>query len=285
MSYHRGMVGHVNINKNTSWGEFLNCIQSSPICGDVLRLKSGTKSLLELCEAYCSSRIETEWLAKFNAEHHKKSAERSLQLRLDGNKAFAKSNDKEAIVCYTNSILQAPPACDGCQLGLAFGNRSAVLARLGKQEACLVDIENALGVAGYPPGKRHKLYTRKMQCLLSLGRQEEGRAAKEEACEALRHVAEGADREDAAAKIENIWSESSFPTQSKMPKHDQHGESRAVPPPPFLGSNKMLEGASVALELRDSDDRGRYITARDAVAAGRRPLCGEAIRLSTAAGS
>lgn len=57
-----------------------------------------------------------------------KSATRASNFRVQGNKKFQKYDDAGSLVCYTQSVVNAPR--DSEELSLALANRSAALFHL-----------------------------------------------------------------------------------------------------------------------------------------------------------
>ncbi|XP_076655257.1 protein-lysine N-methyltransferase SMYD4 [Halictus rubicundus] len=102
-----------------------------------------------------------------------KSVKESEEFRAQGNKVFVSkpltsTSCVDALKLYTQSIAHAP--CSSEQLALAYANRSAVLFKLHKYEECIKDIDRALALP-YPDNLRHKVNTRKTECLKALRRQ------------------------------------------------------------------------------------------------------------------
>ncbi|RZF43134.1 hypothetical protein LSTR_LSTR016923, partial [Laodelphax striatellus] len=95
-----------------------------------------------------------------------KSACESEKLRNEGNSAFLKRQDLNAIQCYTSSAGYAPN--ESKELALSYANRSAVTFALKQFYDCLKDIDRALD-GHYPDNLRYKLYERKGKCLKYLG--------------------------------------------------------------------------------------------------------------------
>lgn len=64
-----------------------------------------------------------------------KSEDKSLKCREAGNKFYQEKKDEEALRMYTEGVANAP--VDSEHLGLAYGNRSAVLFKNGLYRECL----------------------------------------------------------------------------------------------------------------------------------------------------
>jgi hypothetical protein len=84
---------------------------------------------------------------------------------------------QEALACYNEAVRLAPfpgqkeetkRTNDSTALGFAFGNRSAVLARMGRHGDTVRDVDWALEY-GYPLDSASKLVIRKVQALLANG--------------------------------------------------------------------------------------------------------------------
>jgi len=98
------------------------------------------------------------------------SNERSTVKRGEGNTAFQKKKDTDALRLYTEAIFSALPTTEEGKKDISLGlaNRSAVLIKMGKQRECLEDIEAAL-YFDYPENMRYKLLDRQAKCYVALG--------------------------------------------------------------------------------------------------------------------
>lgn len=94
-----------------------------------------------------------------------KSTNKALNYKNLGNEAFCSGLYIQALQLYTKSVAAAPP--DSPELAIAYANRSAALFRLERYEACLVDINRALG-SNYPEDLKSKLVARKTNCVSKL---------------------------------------------------------------------------------------------------------------------
>lgn len=118
-----------------------------------------------------------------------KSSKMANKLRNDGNQYFKAKNYMMALCKYTESLSYAPLVVEECDMedrtaSLAFANRSAVLFQLGKHQLCFDDIDHAFSI-GYPPSLAYKLYDRKGQCLVALGKPNEAAVSFSAALDAL----------------------------------------------------------------------------------------------------
>jgi hypothetical protein len=78
-----------------------------------------------------------------------KSSTESRKVRQEGNLLYAKNHHdekvhKEILRLYTKSIAYAPPGTE--DLGLAYGNRSALLVHFGRHREALKDLDMALNL-------------------------------------------------------------------------------------------------------------------------------------------
>ncbi|ODN03685.1 SET and MYND domain-containing protein 4 [Orchesella cincta] len=120
----------------------------------------------------CSSDLErfkivaTSCWDHINAEliFRGKNAEVSVQKRLEGNKYFESNDFKKALLCYSQSLVQAPV---GPEIISSFTNRSALLHKMGEYQAAIDDVELAISY-GSPELSKHKLYERMTSCYISL---------------------------------------------------------------------------------------------------------------------
>uniref|UniRef100_A0A1B6BZN3 SET domain-containing protein n=1 Tax=Clastoptera arizonana TaxID=38151 RepID=A0A1B6BZN3_9HEMI len=85
--------------------------------------------------------------------------------RKEGNAAFMKKQDINAIKWYTQSIGYAIP--ENKEMSLALANRSAVTFALGEYSQSIRDIDAALN-GKYPDNLKYKLYERKGKCFQKL---------------------------------------------------------------------------------------------------------------------
>lgn len=70
-----------------------------------------------------------------------KNVEISTEKRLEGNKYFEKNECKKALLCYSQSLIQAPV---GPELISTYCNRSALLYKIGEYQAAIDDAELAI---------------------------------------------------------------------------------------------------------------------------------------------
>ena len=119
----------------------------------------------------------------------RKSPEAAIKLRSEGNQYFKAKSYMVALRKYTDSLSYAPLLgnkgdAEDSSASLAFANRSAVLFQLRKHQLCLDDINHAFS-SGYPPVLAYKLFDRKGQCLLALGRSSEAAVSFHAAIDSL----------------------------------------------------------------------------------------------------
>ncbi|XP_058796512.1 SET and MYND domain-containing protein 4-like [Phymastichus coffea] len=109
-----------------------------------------------------------------NVDCIKKDSEFSQSLRKKGNEMYGKRNYdneyEEVHEYYSRSIAFAP--IDSDDLALAYGNRSALLHRIGKHEESILDIDRALEINKSDIAVIVKLLCRKVECLAALGSSE-----------------------------------------------------------------------------------------------------------------
>lgn len=106
-----------------------------------------------------------------------KSSKKSEEWRQIANNTYAYCQEDygEAFVQYTKSVAHAPyPTANNNhapELALALGNRSLVLMKMNKLEACQNDIQRALDY-NYPQNLAYKLYVRQGKCFQLMGMME-----------------------------------------------------------------------------------------------------------------
>ena len=91
-----------------------------------------------------------------------KTAEESSKWRNLGNEAYKAKDYNKALKYYSKSVATAP--ANSVVLGLAFGNRSAVLLLHEEYALCLLDINRALKGPELPDLSKQKLVERKQKC-------------------------------------------------------------------------------------------------------------------------
>lgn len=101
-----------------------------------------------------------------DVEGLKKSSKLSTEFRNEGNKLYVKSHNDEThmqiLSLYSKSIAFALENSE--ELGLAYGNRSALLLHMQKYKECITDIDMALRL-GISNKLKSKLLSRKNDCL------------------------------------------------------------------------------------------------------------------------
>lgn len=154
-----------------------------------------------------------------------KNAEKSIELRAEGNRYFSLKNKDyfKALEYYNSSICHAP--FDSEQLSIGYANRSAIYFEWKKYDTCLENIELAKK-AGYPQRLMEKLLKRETECMRLLNENNNAKNASD----------------DGETEKEELLLEPklSYPPHASVP---------------FIGE---------CLELRDSNQYGRYVvTNRD----------------------
>lgn len=91
-----------------------------------------------------------------------KSKAKATEYKNLGNAQFRLENYFEAAAFYTKSIAVAPAS--SVELAVAYGNRSAPMARVDRDRECLLDINRAF-LENYPEASKQKLLDRKSACV------------------------------------------------------------------------------------------------------------------------
>ncbi|XP_037031831.1 SET and MYND domain-containing protein 4-like [Bradysia coprophila] len=94
-------------------------------------------------------------------ERFSKSIDSSLRLRERANLAYKNGRYNEALRGYTLAIMFAPMNSE--ELGLAYGNRSALFVQMKEHHSALQDIKLALACP-YPESLKNKLLDRQKKC-------------------------------------------------------------------------------------------------------------------------
>ncbi|KAF2366671.1 SET domain [Trinorchestia longiramus] len=119
---------------------------------------------------------------------NKKNAELSEAFRNEGNRLYRQKKLQKALEAYNIALIAAPHPQDANEydnkvnelpyegqfsngefshLSYAYANRSALLYELNEYERAMMDI-SAATACGYPKSKQHKLWERRIKCLISL---------------------------------------------------------------------------------------------------------------------
>ena len=191
------------------------------------------------------------------------------KLKEEGNKYFVAGKYQRALDKYNQSLILAEEGGGPSSLGVVLGNRSAALYHLRQYAACVQDVDTALATS-YPAHLELKLLERRARCFCSLGDQR--RFLKEIENIETKHC----DDEVWRKKQENLVSELrklSCKVKDANILNNQQEEVTLL-----KSRNKDFEGFSDLLEMRYSEDRGRYMVASEDIAVGtvlgaERPIC------------
>lgn len=220
-----------------------------------------------------------------------KSSDDAGQRRQQGNQLYKAEQLREALACYTASVLTAPVTdCNvtdddhgaedfgrdevekaNSEFVLALSNRSACLLQMKRYEECLTDVALALRY-GYPRNLRYKLYDRQARALIELGRFDEALEALRKLHNSLSLTALAPDQRGSIAR--NAEKKMDFCTsavvqQSAAAVNSSATEKDETSVPAISGSsNERFPGASDAFDVRYHQDRGRYGVASRDVAVG-----------------
>ncbi|XP_071104822.1 SET and MYND domain-containing protein 4-like isoform X1 [Haliotis cracherodii] len=197
---------------------------------------------------------------------HRKSTEKAVRYRDDGNKYFQQKMYKRAIECYTKSIQHASMAeqQQNPAFALGLGNRSAALFHLKQYQACLGDITMAL-TCGCPQATADKLQMRKIHCLVNLGH---GQEAQQVIRDLMKHLA---DHKDTEKKVKGKLEDDIATLQLKLSQNrlvDTDWETEIQLPQLFQGASEVITQASTAVEMKHTCSQGRHLVAKQAIPAG-----------------
>ncbi|XP_060115521.1 SET and MYND domain-containing protein 4 [Heteronotia binoei] len=101
----------------------------------------------------------------------KKDPRMALLYKAEGNERFQKKQYQMAGMLYSKALSHTEVSTP--ERAVCYANRSAALFHLDEFEVCLEDIGRALA-EGYPQRLHPKILLRKVECLLCLGRSQEG---------------------------------------------------------------------------------------------------------------
>ena len=129
----------------------------------------------------------TKWLcekSKIDQDISQKDLERAEYFRQEGNRYYVKGTNAKALELYNDSIRHYPLTVSSSNndrqsnygVSLAYANRSAVFFNWKQYKKCLADIEKAFEL-NYPDILRHKLFKRRAECFIELGKLGEAKSA------------------------------------------------------------------------------------------------------------
>ncbi|CAN8022595.1 unnamed protein product [Ixodes persulcatus] len=207
------------------------------------------------------------WLTVLCSSKHRKFWEKASELRSEGNLCFNRKQYAKAAELYTQSVLSAPfpdtPDAEGHseEMSLGFANRSAAFFHAGKYKQALCDVRYAFEL-GYPVHLRYKLYLRKGQCYLRLGKPREALENFDLANKSLRRAAlEGRKLAQQCKEIDTfkaLCSQDCSPTPTSE-EEDPDDESQV--PDVAYGAHGTVPSCSTAVDMLYSTEKGRFLVA------------------------
>ncbi|XP_046552424.1 SET and MYND domain-containing protein 4-like isoform X2 [Haliotis rubra] len=212
---------------------------------------------------------DVAWLPLYWDNCHsmlRKSTEKAVRYRDDGNKYFQKKQYKSAIQCYTKSIQHASTAelQQNQAFALGLGNRSAALFYLKQYQACLGDITMAL-TSGCPCPTADRLKIRKIHCLVNLGR---GQEAQQAIRDFKKHLSGHTDTEK---KVKDKLEDDIASLEHQLSQNwlgEPDGQTDRQLPQLFQGPSEVITQASLAVEMKHTCSKGRHLVAKQAIPAG-----------------
>lgn len=190
-----------------------------------------------------------------------KDAKVSEQTRHLGNKMFTSScfdgkKSIEVLELYSQSIAFAP--CNSKELSLAYANRSAVLLAIHKYVESIQDIDRAL-LLNYPDNLKPKLYVRKIECLIAIGKsiEEDYKIAMDWV---ERMPLNDINKEKLKIKLHQLKQQSNNQLKNHLKKNVEF----------FKVKSRNIEApcASDALEIKYNDIYGRHVVATRDISIG-----------------
>lgn len=207
------------------------------------------------------------WLTVLCSSKHRKFWEKASELRSEGNICFNRKQYAKAAEFYTQSILSAPfpdtPDAEGHaeEMSLGFANRSAAYYHAGKWKRALCDVRYAFEL-GYPNHLRYKLYLRKGQCYLRLGKPREALENFDLAGKALRRA--GLDSRKHAQQSKEIDMFKQACTGDKtppVPSDDDDPDDESQVPSVVHGAHDSVPNCTSAVDILYSTEKGRFVVA------------------------
>lgn len=207
------------------------------------------------------------WLAVLCSSKHRKFWEKASELRSEGNICFNRKQYAKAAEFYTQSILSAPfpdtPDAEGHteELSLGFANRSAAYFHAGKYKRSLCDVRYAFEL-GYPNHLRYKLYLRKGQCYLRLGKPREALENFDMASKVLRRA--GLDSRKHAQQMKEIDMFKQACTNNKtppVPSDEDDPDDESQVPSVVHGVHDSVPNCTSGVDILYSTEKGRFVVA------------------------
>ncbi|XP_014472145.1 PREDICTED: SET and MYND domain-containing protein 4-like, partial [Dinoponera quadriceps] len=195
-----------------------------------------------------------------------KNAKDSERLRKEGNNIYVTRNSNNvscitALNLYTKSISMAP--YPSLELALAYANRSVVLYILGLYSECIQDIDRALAL-NYPDDLKGKLFIRKTQCLIALGKPTMGGMIKK-----TEHWISEMTLSPNKSKIEDKLDGLRWKIeQGNIQCSPVRSEESEIPLPVIKSCNIEIPCASDAVVLKYDKQYGRHVVAARNIDAG-----------------
>ena len=145
-------------------------------------------------------------------------------------------------------------------LSVLLGNRSAAFFNLQEYELCLQDIDTALD-SHCSESLELKLLERKLKCLHFLNKEDEFNKV-------IRNIREFSD-EKLEKKREAMLDEmQQYSFRKQFHKKNENCHSKVKTRTVLKTRNKYFEGFSAAVEMQETDERGRFMIARDTIPVG-----------------
>ncbi|XP_077494043.1 protein-lysine N-methyltransferase SMYD4-like [Amblyomma americanum] len=207
------------------------------------------------------------WLAVLCSSKHRKFWEKASELRSEGNICFNRKQFAKAAEFYTQSILSAPfpdtPDAEGHaeEISLGFANRSAAYFHAGKYKRSLCDVRYAIEL-GYPNHLRYKLYLRKGQCYLRLGKPREALENFDLASKALRRAGLDSRKHAQQAKEIDLFKQACTANQTPpVPSDEDDPDDESQVPSVAHGVHDSVPNCTSAVDILYSTEKGRFVVA------------------------
>jgi len=214
-------------------------------------------------------RVSRDALIRWTDKYLKpeKSVSASLDFKETGNSQFAQKNYISSIKFYTNSILSCPPRNKN-EISIAYANRSAALFQLELFADCIADIDSALNHS-YPAHLLPKILIRKVKSLKNLGKTEDCEIVSAQLDEAMKNLQLA---ETKTGKTQELLKEVKNLSNRRLNISEgtskENVQTLTEVPILLYGENSLFKHASSALDIRYSDDKGRYVITNQDIKAG-----------------
>lgn len=200
-----------------------------------------------------------DWLARnaFPDGSQLKDAKVALKFKTEGNSYYVRKKEDRALDCYNKGLLHATKS----ELGVLYGNRSAVLFSKSCWNECIRDIEAAC-MNDFPLSKQWKLYKRKGEAFTKLLNVSSAIDCFRKVVELLKDNNEYLEEQSNVKKLIESLNNEDKKVENGVFGEKQKGveNSQFIP---VSGYNDAIPNVSKSVALCNNTEEGRHLIARD----------------------